>query len=77
MVPRIVAGRLADHLGQVAVGDQPAQRRPQGVHVGADDARLGGTTSGAMVDATATTGMPRNMASSSDKPSDVQRAVCR
>lgn len=76
MVSRMVAGRLADHLGQVAVGDQPAQRRPQGVHVGADDA-ASGTTSGAMVDATATTGMPRNMASNSDNPSDVQRAVCR
>src|SRR6185312_4925674 len=36
-----------------------------------------GTTRGVMVEATATIGMPRNIAWTSDRPSEVQRAVCR
>src|SRR5215218_6070992 len=36
-----------------------------------------GTTSGAMVELTDTTGMPRYMASINERPNDVHRAVCR
>src|SRR4051794_35179659 len=72
---REIPGRFARRGSGGEVGGEPLQGMGQRDHVGAHHAGLGGTTSGAIVDATATTGIPRYMASTRDRPSDVHRAV--